>query len=93
LKTGLQKECYTNNILIAGGMALQRWWQKSDVYGGRFAPAGVKIKDLVLLTGLIETGKFKAVIDRYYSLGKKAEAHRFVEKGQKWKCSHLGGVN
>jgi len=42
-----------------------------------------KVEDLVHLTGLVEKGEIKSIIDKIYSLEQIREAHEYVESGEK----------
>lgn len=40
-------------------------------------------EDVIFIKILVETGKFKPVIDRFYNLDQIVEAHKYVESGEK----------
>jgi len=55
-------------------------------FGSRRARLGVgryRKEDLLLVKELVETGKYRPVIDRVYALDEVVEANRYVESGQK----------
>ena len=68
---------------MLGGMLRQLWISltgAAKVVSGVTRPAA---GDLPFLKGLIEAGKLRTVIDRSYSLGEIAEAHRYAQGGHK----------
>jgi NADPH:quinone reductase-like Zn-dependent oxidoreductase len=69
---------HLNNVVLA--LWTSRIGDKKVVFA---IPPRYTKKDVVFLKGLIEEGKYRAVIDRRYPLGDVIEATRYVETQQK----------
>ena len=83
LRTLKENGTYLNtNPGLFGGIRM-RWMSKGSNKRIITWTAGYTTDNLLALKELIESGKIEPVIDRYYPLEQTAEAHRYVDTGNK----------
>ncbi len=64
-------------------MLRRLWASRLSRRNVRIALTGYRADDLRYLTGLVESGRLRVVVDRCYPLANVVDAHRYVETGRK----------
>jgi NADPH:quinone reductase-like Zn-dependent oxidoreductase len=59
------------------------WVSRTSSRNVVFDSVTEEVEDLTYLGKLMEEGKIRAVIDKFYPLEQTADAHRYVESGEK----------